>query len=89
MTTQALPHGLDPDHVRAVMGESRAEREALDRAWEHLIAQHDGEWVAAHRGEYVFGDSPQAAADRASHRGWPLDVTVIEHLARARPLTLL
>lgn len=89
MPVQDIPKELDPDSVRAMLASSQANFEALEAAWDDLLKDHEGEWVAAYKDDFVFGNSPQAVLAEAKSRGWALEVIAIDHLSRERPAILL
>ena len=72
-----------------MLKESHANYEALERAWDELLHDHEGQWVAAHHGEFVFGGSPQEVLQGARKLGWPLAVVAIDRLSRERPSVVL
>jgi len=89
MAVQELPKGIDADAVRSKMNNSEQNYQELEQAWDGLVVEHEGEWVASCFGKFVFGSSPQAVLEYASKMGWPLDVLAIDHLSRERPAILL
>lgn len=89
MAVRELPTGIDAESVRSMMSDSEKNYEALEEAWDNLLVEHEGEWVAAYFGKFVFADSPQAVLEQATNLGWPLGVIAIDHLSRERPAMLL
>jgi hypothetical protein len=75
--------------VRAHIAESHANFEELERAWDQLVVDHDGQWVAAHQGQFLFGPTLEDVLAAARRAQWPLDVIAIDHLAKIRPTVLL
>jgi len=84
-----LPSGFDERRVRAHIAESHRHFEDLERAWETLLADHEGEWVASYKGRFVFGTTVRNVLASAKKAGWPLDVIAIDRLTRERPAVLL
>ncbi len=84
-----LPKGFDERRVRSHIAESHAYALELERAWDTLVTDHEGQWVAAYKGQFVFGASVQDVLAAAKQAGWPLDVIAIDHLTRERPAVLL
>ena len=93
LTTQSsshsLPKGFDKRRVRSHIAESHAHFEDLEREWDKLVVGHEGEWVAAYKGQFVFGGSVKDVLAVAKKAKWPLDVIAIDHLTRERPTVLL
>ena len=86
---QRLPSGFDERRVRSHIAEARSYAEDLEREWARLVNEHEGQWVASYKGEFVFGDSVKDVLAQAKQAKWPLDVTAIDHLTRKRATVLL
>lgn len=84
-----LPVHLDPARVRSHIAESHAAHSLLERERPTLIAQHEGQWVAAFDGEFVFADTLEGVVAAAQAKSWPLDVVAIERLTRQPRRVLL
>ena len=81
MVLQQLPPGITKSQIRAALHKSHAQHKALGDAWDSLLTEHEGEWVATLDGQFVFGQTIEAALKQASRRGWPLDRIAIDYLA--------
>lgn len=84
-----LPPGFDAQRVLAHIAEGRAQADALNEALPTLLAEHEGEWVAAYNGEFVFAASLQDVVAQARDNGWPVDVVPVVRLRRSGPALLL
>ena len=93
MTTQSSPDRwadtLDPKRVASHIDESRAYAKQIDEHWHDLVKRHADQWVAAYKGEFLFGSTVGEVITLAKSRGWPLDVVAVEHLSAKRPSVLL
>lgn len=89
MPVQQLPKGVEADTIRRMFDESRASYDALEAAWEGLLAEHEGEWVAGYRGDFVFAKTVEKVIDSARDKGWPIGVMAIQQLRRERAAVLL
>lgn len=84
-----LPQRFDRARVQTHIEESRSHFQVLEENWDSLLAQHEGDWVAAYKGEFKFGKTIRDVLAAARDSGWPLDVIAIDHLSRRRPAVLL
>jgi hypothetical protein len=84
-----MPKGFSEQRVRSHIAESHSYFEDLEREWDRLIIDHDGEWVASYKGEFVFGPTIQEVLTAAKKKKWPFDVIAIDRLTRQRPTVLL
>ena len=89
MSVQELPKGIDPKVIRGMLDEAREQYDALERDWDSLVEEHEGQWVAAYHGKFVFGGSVQAVIEEAQKHGWPLGMIAIDQLRRERADILL
>lgn len=89
MAVQELPKGVDADQLRAMLGASQANFETLEKAWDDLVQKHEGEWVAAYDGQFVFGASIEDVLAEATKRGWSIALIAIDVLRRERADILL
>ncbi|MEX2225735.1 MAG: hypothetical protein WEB52_04705 [Dehalococcoidia bacterium] len=86
---ERLPKGFDERRVRNLIAEGRAYSDHLARERSRLIEQHEGQWVASYKGQFLFEDSMKDVLAAAKQSGWPLDVIAIDHLTRRRAIVLL
>jgi hypothetical protein len=89
LAVNEIPSEIDAEALRSVFARAHANSEALEQAWDGLLAEHEGQWVGSHAGNFVFADSPQGVVNRATAEGWPLDALALRHLLRVRPAILL
>ena len=86
---QNMPKGFNEKRVRKHFAESHSYFEQLEKEWDRLIVDHEGEWVAAYKGHFVFGSSVPAVLAKAKQEQWPLDVIAIDRLTKKRATVLL
>lgn len=87
--SQAMPKGFDTARIRQHMAESRSNFESLEQEWDHLISEHENEWVVAYKGQFLFGLTVPAVLAVAKREKWPLDVIAIDRLTKKRATVLL
>jgi hypothetical protein len=89
VTVKQLPKGIDPDAVRAMIARSHENYHIIEKEWDRLLAEREGEWIAAHDNEYVIGKTLEDVIGLAQNKGWPLAVIAIDQLRKQRPTILL
>ena len=89
MAVQKLPEGVDAEAVREMISQSRDNYHAIEDQWDKLVEMHEGQWVASHEGQFVFGATIEEVLAEATKQGWPLSVIAIDQLLRERANVLL
>ncbi|TAK70889.1 MAG: hypothetical protein EPO22_01490 [Dehalococcoidia bacterium] len=72
-----------------MISESHANYDVLEQHWDELLDGHEGQWVACHGGDFVYGFTIEDVLAEAGKRGWPLSTIAIDQLLRERASVLL
>ena len=83
LSIQTPPPGFEESYAQFC-----ANQQAIDTAWPQILAEHRGDWVAAHGGQLIYGDSIEGVVARAKEHGWPLGVVVIRPVRDREPVLL-
>ena len=75
-----VPEGPEADQLRSEMRTYSEHYDAIERAWDSLVADHDGEWVASYAGEFAFGNTLDDVLAAATSREWDLRLTALKFL---------
>jgi hypothetical protein len=89
MAVKELPKGIDPDAVRAMIARAHENYHTIEACWDKLLPDHEGEWIAAHNGEFVLGRTVEEVISLAREKNWPLATIAIDQLRVERPNILL
>ena len=75
--------------IKRGLRKAAAEYRLLDREWENLLCDHEGQWVVVNGGEFLFADSLESLIEAARAKNWPLGTIAIDQLVARRPAVLL
>jgi hypothetical protein len=75
--------------IKRDLRKAEAEYRLLDREWESLLRDHEGQWVAVNGVEVIFADSLESLIEAARAKHWPLGTIAVDQLIARRPAVLL
>ncbi|HLB23399.1 MAG TPA: hypothetical protein VJP07_04845 [Dehalococcoidia bacterium] len=89
MTTPQVPERFTREYVADLFERGRRNDATLERAWDRLLAEHEGEWVAIDADNMVMGPTLDTVTCDARSRGFDMRVTVTAHVVKNPPAVLL
>ncbi len=75
--------------IKRDLRKAEAEYRLLDREWEKLLRDHEGQWVAVNGQEFLFAETLESLIEDARAKNWPLGTIAVDQLVARRPAVLL
>ena len=75
--------------IRRLFRKVEAEYRLLEREWDRLLPEHEGQWVAVNGRQFLFDDSLEELIAAARAKNWPLGTIAVDLLLAARPPVIL